>query len=39
VAANVTCADDADADAVRTALRELLAALETAGLMLMAAAE
>ena len=33
VAANVACADDANAEAVRTALRALLAALETAGLM------
>lgn len=33
VAANVVCAEDADATAVRTALRELLAALEAAGLM------
>jgi len=33
VAANVACADNANAEAVRTALRALLAALETAGLM------
>lgn len=33
VAAKVACAEDADAEAVRTALRALLAALETAGLM------
>lgn len=33
VAANVVCAETADADAVRAALRDLLAALETAGLM------
>jgi hypothetical protein len=33
VAANVTCAEDATADAVRTALIALLGALETAGLM------
>lgn len=33
VAANVACAEDANAEAVRTALRALLAALETAGLM------
>lgn len=33
VAANVTCAEDADAAAVLVALRGLLAALETAGLM------
>jgi len=37
VAANVACAADATAEDVRTALRALLAALETAGLM--AAAE
>ena len=37
VAANVACADDANAEAVRTALRALLAALQAAGLM--AAAE
>jgi hypothetical protein len=34
VAANVTCAEDATADAVRTALIALLGALETAGLMM-----
>lgn len=33
VAANVVCAEDASAEDVRTALRGLLAALETAGLM------
>jgi predicted RecA/RadA family phage recombinase len=33
VAGKVACAEDADAGAVRTALRDLLAALETAGLM------
>lgn len=33
VAANVACAEDASAEAVRTALRALLAALEAAGLM------
>ena len=33
VAANVTCAEDATAEAVRTALIALLGALETAGLM------
>ena len=33
VAAKVACAEDANAEAVRTALRALLAALETAGLM------
>ena len=33
VAANVACADDANAEAVRTALRALLAALQAAGLM------
>ena len=33
VAANVACAEDANAEAVRTALRALLAALEAAGLM------
>jgi len=33
VATNVVCAEAADADAVRTALMDLLAALETAGLM------
>lgn len=31
--ANVTCAEDADAAAVRTALRALLVELEDAGLM------
>ena len=33
VAANVACAEDASAEAVRTALRALLTALQTAGLM------
>jgi len=33
VAAKVACAEDANAEAVRTALRALLAALEAAGLM------
>jgi len=33
VAANVACAEDATAEAVRTALRALLAALQAAGLM------
>lgn len=33
VAANVVCADDATAEAVRTALRALLVALQDAGLM------
>jgi predicted RecA/RadA family phage recombinase len=33
IAENVTCADNADTDAVRTALIELLEALEDAGLM------
>jgi predicted RecA/RadA family phage recombinase len=33
IAENVTCADNADTDAVRTALIELLEALEEAGLM------
>jgi hypothetical protein len=33
VAANVTCSDIADTDAIRTALIELLGALEEAGLM------
>jgi predicted RecA/RadA family phage recombinase len=39
VAANVTCAENANAEAVRTALIALLGALETAGLMLMAPVE
>ena len=33
IAENVTCAADADTDAIRTALIELLEALEEAGLM------